>query len=100
MYQWRDVCCLSSIKVRKNYYSFGYSLGLYILTLGISQKNTKKRGDRLLLWKQFASDSLPRGCQPPLSLKNEPPYSFFAADLLVASGDLMALVVYLVWCDV
>jgi hypothetical protein len=46
-----------------------------------------KRGERrdfLPLRRQFASDSLPRGGQPPLSLKYEPPYSYFAADLLAA----------------
>ena len=32
-------------------------------------------------------------------LKNEPPYSFFAADLLVALRALLALVVLQVLCD-
>ena len=70
----------------KRIYSLGYSFGLYILPWYQPRKVTKKMGIDCFYRKQFASDSLPRGGQPPFSLKNEPPYSFFAADLLVAQS--------------
>jgi hypothetical protein len=62
------------------------------------QKHQEQR-DSLLLWEQFAGDSLPRGGQPFTSSKNEPPYSFFAADLLVSRCDFVAVVVLQVGAD-
>ncbi len=49
------VSITTTVPAKKDY-SFGYSLRLYILTTKKSPKNTKKRGDRLLLWEQFASE--------------------------------------------
>jgi hypothetical protein len=86
----------------KRIYSFGYSLGLYICShvAACKERRTKRfSASKEAVCKRLAP---PRG-QPPLSLKNEPPNSFFAADLaawcdLVASvvgqvlGDLLTLV--------
>ena len=64
----------------KMIYSFGYSLGLYIVSHVAARKARGKK--RFTASKEAVCKRLAtlRG-QPPLSLKYESPYSYFAADL-------------------
>ena len=79
-------------------YSLGYSLGLYIMfpvaawgTWGIWGFSASMEAvcKRLVATRRSAA----------AMLKYEPPYSHFAADLLVASADLFAFVVLQVLDD-
>src|SRR5690242_4523564 len=82
----------------KGIYSLGYSLRLYMFPLLGAWKARRKWGfsaplgavcKRLVATRRSAA----------AMLKNEPPHSFFAADLLVACADVFSFVVLQVIVD-
>ena len=81
----------------KTIYSFGYSFGLYIFLLVAAWNAGRKRGLSASMEAVCKERDAPRG-QPFAPPKNEPHYSFFAADF-VARGDLLSLSFHLVSGD-